>query len=288
MKRLSFLVCAACLAVVLNSCAVMDGFMFNTQKLSSYTFSEAIIPASARGQMITLESGANKLKIYGYFVKSPKATASSPTIFYSHGNARNIQAYWDRMEIFYNAGYNTFIYDYRGYGMSEGTSSQQGLEEDAEAALAYTLSRPDVNPRNVILYGYSLGGIPSVYLASKYANSPTFQPRALITEAIYASASDLVQSGSLIDIPGGFVMRDEFNNAERLKSVRCPILLMHGENDDFIPIERHGVKNWNSTINAAQPKVFWRIPNANHSTIPPTVGVDAYIKRIQDYTASIK
>jgi hypothetical protein len=287
MKRFRLFACALCLIVGIQGCAVMDGFMFNTQRLSSYTLSDSIIPASAR-EFVTLESGPNKLKIYGYFVRSPRATASSPTIFYSHGNARNIQAYWDRMEIFYNAGYNTFIYDYRGYGMSEGSSSQQGLEEDAEAALAYTLSRRDVNPRNVILYGYSLGGIPSVYLASKYANSPTFTPRALITEAIYASASDLVQSGSLIDIPGGFVMRDEFNNALRMRSVRCPLLLMHGENDDFIPIERHGVKNWENAINAAQPKVFWRIPNANHSTIPPTVGVDTFIRRIQDYTASIR
>ncbi len=261
--------------------------MFNTQKLSSYKLSDSIIPASAR-EFVTLESGANKLKIYGYFVKSPKATASSPTILYSHGNAFNIQAYWDRMEIFYNAGYNTFIYDYRGYGMSEGSSSQQGLEEDAEAALAYTLARRDVNTSNVILYGYSLGGIPSVYLASKYAQSATFRPRALITEAIYSSASDLVQSGSLLDIPGGFVMRDEFNNAERMRSVRCPLLLMHGEKDDFIPIERHGVKNWANAINAAQPKVFWRIPNANHSTIPPTVGIEAFTKRLVDFTASVR
>jgi fermentation-respiration switch protein FrsA (DUF1100 family) len=266
----------------------MDGFMFNTKKLTSYTFSEAVIPAAARGNLITLESGASKLKIYGYFVKSPNASANAPTIFYHHGNASNIEAYWDRMEIFYKAGYNTFIYDYRGYGMSEGSSSQQGLEEDAEAALAYLLSRSDVNARNIVLYGYSLGGIPSVYLASKYANSTVFQPRALITEAIYASASDLVQSGSLVDIPGGFVMRDEFNNAERLKSVRCPLLLMHGENDDFIPIERHGVKNWASATNAALPKRFWRIPGANHSTIPPTVGVDSFIAQIKDYTGSLK
>jgi fermentation-respiration switch protein FrsA (DUF1100 family) len=288
MKRSSFLVCTLLLALVFSSCATMDGFMFNTKKLSSYTLPETIIPATARGNLIMLESGTNKLKIYGYFVKSPNASATAPTIFYHHGNALNIEAYWDRMEIFYKAGYNTFIYDYRGYGMSEGSSSQQGLEEDAEAALAYVLSRPDVNPRNIILYGYSLGGIPSVYLASKYATSTVFQPRALITEAIYASASDLVQSGSLVDMPGGFVMRDEFNNAERLKSVRCPLLLMHGENDDFIPIERHGVKNWANATNAAQPKRFWRIPNANHSTIPPTVGVDSFIKEINTYTNSLK
>lgn len=265
----------------------MDGFLFNTQKLTTYVLPEAVIPASAREE-ITLKSGGYTL--YAYFVKSSTATASTPTIFYHHGNAKNIQAYWDRMEYFYKAGYNVLIYDYRGYGRSEGQSSQEGLESDAEAALAYLLSRRDVDKNNIILYGYSLGGVPSVYLASKYAApNATFQPKGLITEAIFASTSDLVQSGTLLDIPGGFVMRDEFANLVRIAQIRCPLLMMHGTADRFIDITRHGEKLFAAAPNNLNPpKEFFKIPGAGHSSIPETMILNNYIAKLQDFTTKIR
>jgi hypothetical protein len=282
-----FAACAALALVVLQGCATMDGFLFNTQKVSAYVLRETVIPASAREE-ITLKSGGYTL--YAYFVKSPTATASTPTIFYHHGNAQSIQAYWDRMEYFYKAGYNVLIYDYRGYGRSEGQSSQDGLESDAEAALAYLLSRRDVDKNNIILYGYSLGGVPSVYLASKYAApNATFQPKGLITEAIFASASDLVQSGTLLDIPGGFVMRDEFANLVRIAQIRCPLLMMHGTADRFIDITRHGEKLFAAAPNnLTPPKEFFKIPGAGHSSIPETMILNNYIAKLQDFTTKIR
>jgi hypothetical protein len=282
-----FAACAALALVALQGCATMDGFLFNTQKLTTYVLPETVIPASAREE-ITLKSGGYTL--YAYFVKSSTATASTPTIFYHHGNAKNIQAYWDRMEYFYKAGYNVLIYDYRGYGRSEGQSSQEGLESDAEAALAYLLSRRDVDKNNIILYGYSLGGVPSVYLASKYAApNATFQPKGLITEAIFASTSDLVQSGTLLDIPGGFVMRDEFANLVRIAQIRCPLLMMHGTADRFIDITRHGEKLFAAAPNNLNPpKEFFKIPGAGHSSIPETMILNNYIAKLQDFTTKIR
>lgn len=288
MKRSSIFALSAFFALlVLQSCASMDGFLFNTQQVSSYVLPDSVIPVSAR-QEVTLTSGG--FKLYGYFVKSPRATASAPTIFYHHGNFQGIQSYWDRMEYFYKAGYNTFIYDYRGFGRSEGKSSQEGLEADAEAALAYLLTRSDVDRANIVLYGYSLGGVPSVYLASKYAApSATFQPKGLITEAIFASTSDLVQSGTLLDIPGGFVMRDEYSNLVRIAQIRCPLLLMHGTADRFIDITRHGEKLFAAAPTNLRPaKEFFKIPGAGHSSIPETMVLTNYIAKLQDFTTKIR
>ena len=288
MKRSSFLiVCVALTLSILQSCATMDGFLFNTQQVSEYILPDSVIPKSAM-EAVTMTSGG--FKIYGFFVKSPRATASTPTIFYHHGNFQGIQSYWDRMEYFYKAGYNTFIYDYRGFGKSEGRSSQEGLEADAEAALAYLLSRSDVDRTNVILYGYSLGGVPSVYLASKYAApNATFQPKGLITEAIFASTTDLVQSGSLLDIPGGFLMKDEFANVVRIAQIRCPLLLMHGTADRFIDITRHGEKLFAAAPTNLRPaKEFFRIEGAGHSTIPETMVLNNYIAKLQDFTTRIR
>jgi fermentation-respiration switch protein FrsA (DUF1100 family) len=282
-----FAACTALVLVALQGCATMDGFLFNTKKLTAYVLSDKIIPASAREE-ITFKSGTYTL--YAYFVKSPLASSSTPTIFYHHGNAQSIEAYWDRMEYFYKAGYNVLIYDYRGYGRSEGQSSQEGLESDAEAALAYLLSRRDVDKNNIILYGYSLGGVPSVYLASKYAApNATFQPKGLITEAIFASTSDLVQSGTLLDIPGGFVMRDEFANLVRIAQIRCPLLLMHGTADRFIDITRHGEKLFAAApTNLTPAKEFFKIPGAGHSTIPETMVLNNYIAKLQDFATKIR
>jgi pimeloyl-ACP methyl ester carboxylesterase len=288
MKRSSILIlCAVAVFCALPGCASMDGFLFNTQKVTSYVLPDSVIPVSAR-QEITFKSGT--FTLYAYFVKSPRATASTPTIFYHHGNFQGIQSYWDRMEYFYKAGYNTFIYDYRGFGRSEGQSSQEGLEADAEAALATLLARSDVNKNNILLYGYSLGGVPSVYLASKYAApNATFQPKGLVTEAIFASTSDLVQSGTLLDIPGGFVMRDEFANVVRIANIRCPLLLMHGTEDRFIDIKRHGEKLFAAAPNnLSPPKEFFKIPGAGHSSIPETMVLTNYIAKLQDFTTKIR
>ncbi|MCS6807651.1 MAG: alpha/beta hydrolase [Bacteroidota bacterium] len=287
MKPITILLCSSALLCTVQSCATMDGFMFNPQQVSEYALSDSIIPKSAV-EPVTMNSGG--FKIYGFFIKSPRATPTTPTIFYHHGNFQGIQAYWDRMEYLYKAGYNTFIYDYRGYGKSEGKSSQESLEADAEAALAYLLSRRDVDKTNIVLYGYSLGGVPSVYLASKYATpNATFQPKGLITEAIFASATDLVQSGTLLDIPGGFLMRDEFSNLHRIRQIRCPLLLMHGTADRFIDITRHGEKLFAAAPdNLRPPKEFLRIPGAGHSTIPETMLLNNYIAKLQDFTTKIR
>jgi alpha-beta hydrolase superfamily lysophospholipase len=255
---------------LLTGCASMDGFLFNSKPLSSYTLPTTVIPESAR-EFVTLNSGGKK--IYGYFVK-PATSRAPVTVLYSHGNSKNIEAYWDRMELFYKSGVQTFIYDYQGYGMSEGTGSEAALQSDAKAALDYVLSRPDVRGTKLVFYGYSLGGYPSIYLASQVRS-----PDVLVTEAAFASSEALVQSGTLLDVPGSFLMKGEFNNAENIKRVNCPFVLMHGTADRFIDINRHGERIF---ANANQPKKFLYIQGAGHSTIPDTMGFDVYISTIKD------
>jgi hypothetical protein len=255
--------------VMLGGCAQMDGFLFNTRKLTAYNLSTAVIPESAR-EFVTLTSQGKK--IYGFWVR---AAVPNPqvTVLYSHGNKWHIGEYWDRMELFYKAGVNVFIYDYQGFGMSEGQSSEEGLQSDAKAALDYVLSRPETRSTRLVYYGYSLGGYPSVYLAG-YVR----QPDALISECIFASSEALVQSGTLLDVPGSFLMRGEFNNAENIKRVRCPYYLMHGTEDRFIDINRHGRRIFN---NANNPKEFIEVPGAGHSNIPETMGEAQYLSRLR-------
>jgi len=249
----------------------LDSMLFHQTGLTSYSPSPTVIPESKR-ELVTMTSHGKK--IYGYFIKS-NGTYPTITILYFHGNWDHLEYYWPRAELLYKTGCNVFIFDYQGYGMSEGTPSEQGLYSDSRAALEYVLSRSDVSRSRLIFFGYSLGCAGAIDLAAY-----TFSPSALCLEAPYASSSALLQTGTLLNIPSSYVMEGEYNNAEKIKKVHSPVLVIHGEADNFIDIEKNGAVVFN---NACSPKQFIRVPGADHEGIPATWGPDNYVSAIRQF-----
>jgi fermentation-respiration switch protein FrsA (DUF1100 family) len=249
----------------------LDRLMFKETALTSYTLSTAVIPESKR-EFVTLLSQGNK--IFGYFIKSNKPFPPA-TILYFHGNYDHLQYYWDRAELLYKTGFNVFIFDYQGYGMSEGTPSESALYADCRAALQYVLSRTDVSASRLVFYGYSLGCTGAIDVASD-----TFTPSCLLLESPYASASALLQSGVLLDIPSSYVMKGEYNNADKIRKVHTPLLLMHGVDDRFIDIDKNGAVVFN---NANPPKQFIRVPGADHEGVPGAMGESEYISTVRTF-----
>ncbi len=258
-------------ALSLFSSCKLDSLLFNTKKLTSYTLSNRVIPDSMR-TFVSLTSRGKK--IYGFYVKSSGAHPDG-TILYCHGNLESIEPYWERVELLFRAGYNVFIFDYEGFGMSEGECSEEALYADGRAALAYVRSRPDVNQAHIVFYGWSLGAVVAIDLAAR-----EFTPRVLVCESPFASGEAVVQSGTLIDIPGNVVLKGEYNNAAKIRDVHAPFLLFHGTDDRFIDITKNGEVIFD---NANEPKKFIRVPGAGHTTVPWTMGPDAYIKAVVDF-----
>jgi uncharacterized protein len=271
-KHITTAVFVACV-VFLNGCS-MDGFLFNTLPLTEYTLSNAVIPAT-QVEAITLKSGAETL--YGFYVKQPDSQRVEPhqVILYHHGNKQNIEAYWDRVELLYRAGFDVFVYDYRGFGKSTGSSSEQGLYEDATAALNYLRSRKDVDTTQIVDYGFSLGGVPAMYLAA-YQH----KPRCIITEDIFASAEALIRSGTLLDVPGNFLMKGKYDNANHARIRTSPLLMLHGTADIFIPYDQHGRLIYEA---ASQPKRLKMVEGAGHSGVPQAMGDQGYIDYIRNF-----
>lgn len=259
--------------LLLNGCS-MDSFLFNTETLSEYSFSDSVVPAK-QVEAVTLRSGSETL--YGFYIKQPDSlrVAPHPTILYHHGNKHNVEEYWDRVQLLYRAGFDVFIYDYRGFGMSTGSSSEEGLHEDALAALNYLRSRADVDTTQIVDYGYSLGGVPAMYLAA-YVHTP----KCIITEDIFASSEALVRTGTILNIPGNYLMKGKFNNVANAALRKAPYLLIHGTHDTFIPFEHHGRLIFD---NAAQPKTLRLVEGADHIEVPKTMGEDKYIELITTY-----
>ena len=269
MKKIIFLIYG--IIFFFSGCFDLDSALFNKKTLSSYSLRTGVIPESSRTQIVLTSQGK---KIYGYFVKS-NGVDSSYTILYNHGNKDHLQYYWDRVELLYKTGCNVFVYDYQGYGMSEGEPSEEGLYSDAEAALTYIRSRGGVNQTKIACYGFSLGCAAAIHLAAN-----VFTPNVLILEAPFASTSALVQSGTLLDMPSSYVMKGEYNNAEKIKKVIAPLLLFHGESDKFIDIEKNGPVVFK---NAKNPKTFIRVAGADHSQVPAKFGENEYISTVRDF-----
>lgn len=256
--------------ILFSGCFDLDNNLFNNTKLERYELSTAVIPESLRTQVVLTSQGK---KLYGYLIKSVNSGEKN-IILYNHGNKDHLQFYWDRAELFYKMGFNVFIYDYQGYGMSEGESTEEGIYSDANAAYNFVRSQ-GYNDGQITVYGFSLGGAPATHLASNI-----FTPRRLILESTFASTSTLTQSGTLLDLPSSFFMRGEYNNAEKIRYVTSPLLIMHGVDDKFIDIDKNGKVIYN---NANDPKQFIRVPNADHSDVPWKMGEAEYISTVKNF-----
>jgi alpha-beta hydrolase superfamily lysophospholipase len=266
MKHLIYLLL---LAVMLSACADMDSFLFNTEKLDHYS-PPATIPDSLL-EPVTLTSGG--LKLYGYWIRSD-GSRPGLTILYCHGNKHNMDAYWDRIEFLRRLGCNIFTFDYRGFGMSEGESSQEGMYADADAALEHVMGR-GVTSDSLVLYGYSLGNVASIHLA---ANRVT--PLCLIAESPFASSTSLAQGATVLDFPARWLTDGTYDNAETIRRVHVPLLLLHGTDDDFVRYRDNGKIVFE---NANEPKKLIPVEGADHTNVPQTMGVEQYLTELKSW-----
>jgi fermentation-respiration switch protein FrsA (DUF1100 family) len=154
--------------------------------------------------------------------------SSGGIILFCHGNAGNISQRIDSFEIFRELGFSTFIFDYRGYGRSEGKPTEKGTYRDAEGAWNYLVREKKVKPEEIIVFGRSMGGGIASYLAKKY------QPRALIIESSFTSISDMAKV-LFPTLPLKLLLRFKYNTRERLKDIHCPVLIIHSPDDRTIP-----------------------------------------------------
>lgn len=250
----------------------LDGFLFNPQRLESYSLPGNTIPDSLIEEVTFRSEG---WLLHGIWVAS-NGSRPGITILYCHGNKHNIDEYWDRVMLLHGLGVNVFIFDYRGFGRSEGSStSEAGLLADGRAALEYLLARRGVTADSVAYYGYSLGAVVAIYLAAEVRD-----PFLLVAESPFASAASLAQGSVNLLLPAGWLTRGRFDNAERVKRIRTPFLLLHGSEDDLVRYRDNGRVVWE---NAPPPKRLVLVPGARHDDLPQTLGFEAYRQLLADW-----
>src|SRR5205823_15054208 len=132
------------------------------------------------------------------------------------------------------AGYNVFVFDYGGYGESEGRPSPEGIIQDTQAALAYARSRRDVDPSRLALFGQSLGGA-----AASGAMAHDTHVRCLILEGTFTTYREMAQAtklGKLLFFLTPLVIPDVGPKLDLPQIAPRPVLILHGEEDELIPV----------------------------------------------------
>ncbi|HXG37785.1 MAG TPA: alpha/beta hydrolase [Bacteroidota bacterium] len=212
------------------------------------------------------------VKLHGWFARRDSAIA---TLVISHGNAGNLSHRLPIIKTFRDFGFNVFMYDYRGYGRSEGSPTEEGVYRDGRAAFDYVIRRSDVDSTNVILFGTSLGGAVAVDVALD-------RPAAgMILESTFSSARDVARVAYPF-LPAQFLLRSKFDSAEKIRSIRIPLLFLHGDQDSIIPISL-GRKLFEA---ANEPKTFHVVSGADHNDIF-WVGGRAYLEQIRNFALRV-
>jgi len=156
------------------------------------------------------------------------------TVLFFHGNAGNISHRLDSLRVFNQLGLSTLIFDYRGYGRSEGKVSEQGIYRDAEAAWRHLTGERGIPAAEIVLFGRSLGAAVAASVASRH------RPGALIIESGFVSVPDM--AAELYPwLPARWLARIGFPTGDFLKSVSCPVLVVHSRDDEVIPFG-HGLR----------------------------------------------
>ena len=153
--------------------------------------------------------------------KSPFSPA--PVLLYAHGNGEDLGMIRHRVEDLAQRGFRVFAYEYPGYGPTKGSPSEAKTYAAADLAWKYLVEHKNIPADQIVLYGRSLGGGPSFYLASKHPDAG-----ALITEATFSSTFRVKTHIKLFPF-------DIFDNLKRIGEVSIPILLIHGKKDSVIP-----------------------------------------------------
>jgi fermentation-respiration switch protein FrsA (DUF1100 family) len=175
---------------------------------------------------LTAEDG---VRLEAWYVPAPAARGAA---LLAHGNAGNIAHRVDYALLFHRLGYSLLLFEYRGYGRSEGKPSEEGTYADARAAWRHLVTERGFPPERIVLVGESLGGAVVARLAADE------RPGALVLASSFVSVPEL--AAELYPwLPARRLTRYRYDTLEALERVSCPVLIAHSRQDDIVPF-RHG------------------------------------------------
>jgi len=267
-KRLIRLLVAVCVVVLLLSALLL---FFENRFVFHPTHKPAVdwdLPGTGIEECTFRSRDGTRLHGWWHPGAGGQAEGETPVLLWCHGNAGNITHRADDALEFARHGLAFLLFDYRGYGKSEGKPSEHGLNLDAEAAYAYLTEQRGIRPGRIICFGRSLGAAVALHAALRG------KPAGVIMEAAFASMPSVAMR-KIPFPPLGLFMRNQFDCLGMVGYLRVPLLMVHGSDDRLVPI-RHGRRVYEA---APGPKEFYTIEGAGHNETS-AVGGQPYFEAI--------
>jgi fermentation-respiration switch protein FrsA (DUF1100 family) len=231
-------------------------------------------PAAAGLEFEDLQfRAADGTRLHGWLVPG----GGEASLLWFHGNAGNISHRVELLrELHDHLEATIFILEYRGYGDSEGTPSEEGLYLDAEAALKAMTSHAGIPAEQVVLFGQSLGAAVAVELATRQV------PSGLVLESAFTSVRDMARH-HYPWLPVASLLRNRFDSLSKIERAKTPLLMIHGENDRITPL-RMGEALFGA---AREPKRFQLIQGADHNDVH-LLGRREYFAALRQFLSELR
>lgn len=283
------------LALALSSCLRLDSQLYNADDsidryfLDDYTGeveiqvgAEYTVPDSLIHLFpLTSDPTGDAKEIQGLYLGSIAGIATDTVILYCHGNADHLDFYWPRIKLLANTGganrYGVMAMDYRGFGLSEGPTTEEGMYADVDACMKW-LKDNGLTSDRLIIYGFSLGSAPATELT---AHPRTLRPSKLMLESCFASDEVMAEDATGLSMPGSYFSDLEINNGDEIQEVEEPFFWIHGVDDKFLRISTHGetvFANYQGTYSEAH-----RVEGAGHGDVPFVMGYIPYLDAVATF-----
>ncbi len=202
---------------------------------------------------VVLKTKKEGFKLYSWYVR---AAPNKPTLLFFHGNGGNVANREEKFRQFMAEGYGVFILGYRGFGGSEGKPSEEAFVKDAFVAYDYLRDVAKIGEQQIVIYGESIGSSVATQLAVRV------EAQALVLEAPMSSVTAVAQARYPYLRVRPF-LRDRFESDRHIANIAMPLLVIHGDDDQVIPLE-FGEALYGAAV---EPKHMKVIKGAGHTNL---------------------
>lgn len=151
-------------------------------------------------------------------------------LIFCHGNGANMSYWLEKVRYLHDCGLSVLIFDYRGYGASEGRPTEEGTYLDMKAAVQWMERKAGIEKKRLIYYGESLGGAVTAHAGAEDS------PAAVVLESTFTNIADMAHAHYRF-LPVRFLVRFRYDTLEAVQSLSCPILILHSRGDEIVPFK---------------------------------------------------
>ncbi|MBW7997226.1 MAG: alpha/beta hydrolase [Candidatus Glassbacteria bacterium] len=214
---------------------------------------------------IRLDTGEEGVSLHGWYFAP--TDGDLPVLLVCHGNAGNISHRLEWLVPFLGRGWGAVLFDYRGFGLSTGRPSEQGLNRDAKCIYEFMAGELAIRPERIVLFGRSLGGAPVAWLAAR------FPVGSVVIEGSFSSGAGMARRLFGL-LPLHFAARYRWPVAENLRKVKAPVMILHGTDDSVVPFSLG--EKLAETVSGPPVVVFRRVEGGGHLNLHLVLGESYY------------